>query len=221
MLGSQLAACSTTDHGTLFALVQVIIQGFRSYRDQTVVDPFSPKHNVIGEYMLTSASRSSLNININIPIHNVSGCTLNNQRFFNIHIAWSTLVCQILIGGWGHKSICAIFSVTVGRNGSGKSNFFYGMSAKTFILQLSNSLPTRLLIFIYLIEAPFYFISHPVCAQRWVQPPAPWAASCPAPRKCQTHLKSKRLFWNLNALLKCSWRKFLVVMLIVLKHVAS
>uniref|UniRef100_A0A3B3WQR3 Structural maintenance of chromosomes protein n=1 Tax=Poecilia mexicana TaxID=48701 RepID=A0A3B3WQR3_9TELE len=31
---------------------QVIIQGFRSYRDQTVVDPFSPKHNVIGEFVL-------------------------------------------------------------------------------------------------------------------------------------------------------------------------
>ncbi|MED6282237.1 Structural maintenance of chromosomes protein 3, partial [Characodon lateralis] len=28
-------------------VLQVIIQGFRSYRDQTVVDPFSPKHNVI------------------------------------------------------------------------------------------------------------------------------------------------------------------------------
>lgn len=26
---------------------QVIIQGFRSYRDQTIVDPFSSKHNVI------------------------------------------------------------------------------------------------------------------------------------------------------------------------------
>ncbi|XP_065648082.1 structural maintenance of chromosomes protein 3 isoform X2 [Hydra vulgaris] len=26
---------------------QVIIQGFRSYRDQTVIDPFSPKHNVV------------------------------------------------------------------------------------------------------------------------------------------------------------------------------
>lgn len=37
-----------------WCLVQVIIQGFRSYRDQTVVDPFSPKHNVIGEYVLTS-----------------------------------------------------------------------------------------------------------------------------------------------------------------------
>lgn len=31
--------------------VQVIIQGFRSYRDQTIVDPFSPRHNVISEYM--------------------------------------------------------------------------------------------------------------------------------------------------------------------------
>lgn len=35
-------------------VVQVIIQGFRSYRDQTVVDPFSPKHNVIGECLLPS-----------------------------------------------------------------------------------------------------------------------------------------------------------------------
>ena len=26
----------------------MIIQGFRSYRDQTVVEPFSPRHNVIG-----------------------------------------------------------------------------------------------------------------------------------------------------------------------------
>uniref|UniRef100_A0A8C8BS59 Structural maintenance of chromosomes protein 3 n=1 Tax=Oncorhynchus tshawytscha TaxID=74940 RepID=A0A8C8BS59_ONCTS len=32
---------------------QVIIQGFRSYRDQTVVDPFSPKSNVIGEILQT------------------------------------------------------------------------------------------------------------------------------------------------------------------------
>ena len=28
---------------------QVIIQGFRSYRDQTIIDPFSSKHNVIGK----------------------------------------------------------------------------------------------------------------------------------------------------------------------------
>lgn len=31
------------------SVFQVIIQGFRSYRDQTVVDPFSSKHNVIGK----------------------------------------------------------------------------------------------------------------------------------------------------------------------------
>lgn len=36
--------------------VQVIIQGFRSYRDQTVVDPFSPKHNVIGECLSVCSS---------------------------------------------------------------------------------------------------------------------------------------------------------------------
>jgi len=28
---------------------QVVIEGFRSYREQTVVDPFSPRHNVIGK----------------------------------------------------------------------------------------------------------------------------------------------------------------------------
>jgi structural maintenance of chromosome 3 (chondroitin sulfate proteoglycan 6) len=26
---------------------QVIIQGFKSYKDQTVIEPFSPQHNVI------------------------------------------------------------------------------------------------------------------------------------------------------------------------------
>ncbi|PWA14941.1 hypothetical protein CCH79_00014241, partial [Gambusia affinis] len=34
-------------HPAPAAIFHVIIQGFRSYRDQTVVDPFSPKHNVI------------------------------------------------------------------------------------------------------------------------------------------------------------------------------
>jgi len=30
-------------------MFKVIIQGFRSYRDQTVIEPFSPKHNVVGK----------------------------------------------------------------------------------------------------------------------------------------------------------------------------
>lgn len=29
---------------------QVIIEGFRSYREQTVIEPFSPRHNVIGKF---------------------------------------------------------------------------------------------------------------------------------------------------------------------------
>ena len=34
---------------------QVIIEGFRSYREQTVIEPFSPRHNVIGEYQVPSS----------------------------------------------------------------------------------------------------------------------------------------------------------------------
>lgn len=30
---------------------QVIIQGFKSYREQTVVEPFDPRHNVVGMYV--------------------------------------------------------------------------------------------------------------------------------------------------------------------------
>jgi len=32
--------------------LQVIIQGFRSYRDQTIIEPFSPKHNVISKSVI-------------------------------------------------------------------------------------------------------------------------------------------------------------------------
>ena len=32
--------------------MQVIIQGFRSYRDQTIIEPFSPKHNIIGKDLM-------------------------------------------------------------------------------------------------------------------------------------------------------------------------
>lgn len=34
------------ESGSMY-IKQVIIQGFRSYRDQTIIEPFSPKHNVI------------------------------------------------------------------------------------------------------------------------------------------------------------------------------
>ncbi|KPP75720.1 structural maintenance of chromosomes protein 3-like [Scleropages formosus] len=40
--------------------MKVIIQGFRSYRDQTVVDPFSPKHNVIAIQFVLSDEFSHL-----------------------------------------------------------------------------------------------------------------------------------------------------------------
>ncbi|KAJ6669057.1 hypothetical protein lerEdw1_007866 [Lerista edwardsae] len=71
---------------------QVIIQGFRSYRDQTIVDPFSSKHNVIGKFGLYSV---------------------------------------------------------LGRNGSGKSNFFYGVFCYNQILKM---IKLNLLYFIAAIQ---------------------------------------------------------------------
>jgi len=40
-----------TEHfKTKMYIKQVIIEGFRSYREQTVIEPFSPRHNVIGKF---------------------------------------------------------------------------------------------------------------------------------------------------------------------------
>ena len=61
--------------------MKVILHGFRSYRDQTVIDPFSPKNNVVGESLANTVKIS-----------------------FTVFLVFP-----------------------VGRNGSGKSNFFYGM----------------------------------------------------------------------------------------------
>ena len=33
-----------------FGVFQVIIHGFKSYREQTIVEPFDRRHNVVGEY---------------------------------------------------------------------------------------------------------------------------------------------------------------------------
>ena len=41
------------------ATLQVTIQGFKSYRNQTICDPFSPQHNVIGMNKLTYTMLSS------------------------------------------------------------------------------------------------------------------------------------------------------------------
>ena len=30
-------------------ILQIIIQGFKSYREQTIIDPFDPRHNVVGK----------------------------------------------------------------------------------------------------------------------------------------------------------------------------
>ncbi len=39
---------------TKMYIKQVVIEGFRSYREQTVIDPFSPRHNVIGKNKISN-----------------------------------------------------------------------------------------------------------------------------------------------------------------------
>ena len=60
--------------------------------------------------------------------------------------------------------IPCFFSVTVGRNGSGKSNFFYGkLASNDYTTQLSDIFPS---VFLFSkTVSPLCFLSHPVCAQ--------------------------------------------------------
>ena len=34
----------------IFELLQVIIEGFKSYKEQVATEPFSSKHNCVGKY---------------------------------------------------------------------------------------------------------------------------------------------------------------------------
>lgn len=65
-----------------FRLGQVIIQGFRSYRDETIIEPFSSRYNIIGKRP------------------------------------------DVFSRSCSHRS-----TLLVGRNGCGKSNFFFGTFA--------------------------------------------------------------------------------------------
>lgn len=42
-----------------FLLQQIIIQGFKSYKDQTITEPFSGQHNVIGKHAYRSQCNPS------------------------------------------------------------------------------------------------------------------------------------------------------------------
>lgn len=72
---------------------QVIIQGFKSYREQTIVEPFDPRHNVVGKYL---------------------------EILFNcveLVYTYIIIICYNIYNTF----------LQVGRNGSGKSNFFYAI----------------------------------------------------------------------------------------------
>ena len=50
------------------ALLQVTIQGFKSYKDQTVADPFSEKINVVGKCSISRAAVASMIQTVCLPL---------------------------------------------------------------------------------------------------------------------------------------------------------
>ena len=102
---------------------QVIIQGFRSYRDQTVVDPFSPKHNVIGE--LCSVCSFWLHFLI-VAVLFLSFDPIHVNTATALPVSWLDGESKISVAVVELSHIWLFYPIIVGRNGSGKSNFFYG-----------------------------------------------------------------------------------------------
>ena len=91
-----------------FPAIQVIIEGFKSYKDQTISEPFSPRINIVGarnNWFPPPLPRALL------PMHVVTA----TQHRFSLQQTRSH--CHLPLA-----SAC----IAVGANGSGKSNFFDG-----------------------------------------------------------------------------------------------
>ncbi len=119
-------------------MLQVIVEGWKSYKDQTVMEPFSPKVNVIGE-QLPSGGTAPIASTPALRTHPL--CRLACSELAEPHrrSAVDFWVCPTFrVGqqaGPGRCQACAQLAATllhlrvlpaVGANGSGKSNFFHG-----------------------------------------------------------------------------------------------
>lgn len=103
---------------------QVLIEGFKSYKELVQPEPFSPKVNCVGKKLerLSECRACSWNASF------LPGCgqcpDLGNFRDF----------CAAGIPGWIdlslHPRLSPRVPFSVGANGSGKSNFFYGEQRK-------------------------------------------------------------------------------------------
>ncbi|MEQ2197484.1 hypothetical protein XENOCAPTIV_030129, partial [Xenoophorus captivus] len=91
-------------------IFEVIIQGFRSYRDQTVVDPFSPKHNVIAIQFVLSDEFSHLRPEQRLALLHVSSANfqrnqlicgtviITSEKFFSLQIDKEEVSLRRVIG---------------------------------------------------------------------------------------------------------------------------
>jgi len=92
---------------------QVIIEGFKSYKDQTITEPFSPKINCIGAFVRGKRKNGA-------SARARAAATL-------LSLGPSPLVApRRSRGSRAPRKFPAKSKRAVGANGSGKSNFFHG-----------------------------------------------------------------------------------------------
>ena len=126
--------------------LQVIIQGFRSYRDQTIIEPFSPKHNIIGRYcylLVPAMVRSVADLEscycfiifAAVIVWGRHCATSVSAACFIVALKdnelfmWDLTRAGIWLIMFSLQCLVTVFLLSlVGRNGSGKSNFFFGES---------------------------------------------------------------------------------------------
>lgn len=93
---------------------QVIIEGFKSYKDQTITEPFSPKINCIGAFVLREKTEL---------VHARAAAPLPSPPA-PLSLVVAVVSRPLLTTAVPRKP--TNYETTVGANGSGKSNFFHG-----------------------------------------------------------------------------------------------
>lgn len=119
-------------------ILQVVVEGWKSYKDQTVLEPFSPKVNVIGE-QVPSGGTAPIASTPALRTHPLCRLACSELAAPHRTSAVDFWVCPTFrVGqqaGPGRCQACAQLAATllhlhvlpaVGANGSGKSNFFHG-----------------------------------------------------------------------------------------------
>ena len=106
--------------------LQVVIEGFKSYKDQTILDPFSNKVNVVGESIATSFCAGRPAPAWRACLQASSGQAGDGHWQHHVEGLIASLYLPVADAQAAPPPCTRPASAAVGANGSGKSNFFAG-----------------------------------------------------------------------------------------------